>query len=79
MALLTNKFIGDSYRDLTRIAKINEDLWAELFLGNKENLLFMIDKFEKRLDILKDAIRSEDIETLKKEFRESSSRREKIT
>ena len=28
----TNKFIGDSYRDLTRIAKINEDLWAELFL-----------------------------------------------
>ena len=75
----TNKFIGDSYRDLTRIAKINEDLWAELFLGNKENLLFMIDKFEKRLDILKDAIRSEDIETLKKEFRESSSRREKIT
>ena len=75
----TNKFIGDSYRDLTRIAKINEDLWAELFLGNKENLLFMIDKFEKRLDILKDAIRGEDIETLKKEFRESSSRREKIT
>ena len=75
----TNKFIGDSYRDLTRIAKINEDLWAELFLGNKENLLFMIDKFEKRLDILKDAIKSEDIETLKQEFRESSGRREKIT
>ena len=75
----TNKFIGDSYRDLTRIAKINEDLWAELFLGNKENLLFMIDKFEKRRDILKVAIRSEDIETLNKVFRDSSSRREKIT
>ena len=74
----TNKFIGDSYRDLTRIAKINEDLWAELFLGNKDNLLFMIEKFEKRLDILKDAIKSEDIETLKEEFRESSKRREKI-
>ena len=75
----TNKFIGDSYRDLTRIAKINEDLWAELFLGNKDNLLFMIDKFEKRLDILKEAVKSEDIETLKKEFRESSRRREQIT
>lgn len=75
----TNKFIGDSYRDLTRIAKINEDLWAELFLGNKDNLLFMIEKFEKRLDVLKEAVKSEDIETLKKEFRESSRRREKIT
>ena len=75
----TNKFIGDSYRDLTRIAKINEDLWAELFLGNKDNLLFMIEKFEKRLDVLKEAVKSEDIETLKKEFRESSRRREQIT
>lgn len=27
----TNKYIGDSFRDLTRIAKINEDLWSELF------------------------------------------------
>ena len=75
----TNKFIGDSYSDLTRIAKINEDLWAELFLGNKDNLLFMIEKFEKRLDVLKEAVKSEDIETLKKEFRESSRRREQIT
>ena len=75
----TNKFIGDSYRDLTRIAKINEDLWAELFLGNKDNLLLMIEKFENRLDILKDAVRNGDIETLKEEFRESSKRREKIT
>jgi prephenate dehydrogenase len=74
----TNKFIGDSYRDLTRIAKINEDLWAELFLGNKDNLLLMIEKFEKRLDILKEAVKNEDIETLKKEFIESSKRREKI-
>ena len=75
----TNKFIGDSYRDLTRIAKINEDLWAELFLGNKDNLLFMIEKFEKRLDVFIEAVKSEDIETLKKEFRESSRRREQIT
>ena len=48
-------------------------------MGNKDNLLFMIEKFEKRLDILKEAVKSEDIETLKKEFRESSRRREQIT
>ena len=33
----TGSFIGDSYRDLTRIANINEDLWSELFLGNKDS------------------------------------------
>lgn len=75
----TNKFIGDSYRDLTRIAKINEDLWAELFLGNKENLLDRIEKFENKLDIIKDALKNDDIQTLKKEFIESTIRREKIT
>ena len=35
----TKNFIGDSYRDLTRIAMINESLWSELFLENKDNLL----------------------------------------
>ena len=52
----TNRFIGDSFRDLTRIAKINEDLWSELFLGNKENLLKMIQQFENELDIIKNAL-----------------------
>ena len=74
----TNKFIGDSYRDLTRIAKINEDLWAELFLGNKENLLDKIEKFENKLDIIKEALKNNDIQTLKNEFIESTNRREKI-
>ena len=41
----TGSFIGDSYRDLTRIANINEDLWSELFLGNKENLLRIYSEF----------------------------------
>ncbi|AMD94886.1 prephenate dehydrogenase [Leptotrichia sp. oral taxon 847] len=74
----TNKFIGDSYRDLTRIAKINEDLWSELFLGNKENLLKMIQQFEDELDIIKDALKNDDIGTLKEQFIISARRREKI-
>ena len=40
----TGKYIGDSYRDLTRIANINEDLWTELFFTNKDNLLKAFDK-----------------------------------
>ncbi len=74
----TNKYIGDSFRDLTRIAKINEDLWSELFLGNKDNLLKMIEQFEKKLEVIKDSLKNENIETLKQEFIISSNRREKI-
>lgn len=74
----TNRFIGDSYRDLTRIAKINEDLWAELFMGNKKNLLKMIQQFEKELDIIKDALKDNDLGTLKEKFIISTKRREKI-
>ena len=74
----TNRFIGDSYRDLTRIAKINEDLWAELFMGNKKNLLKMIQQFEKELDVIKDALNNNDLGTLKEKFIISTKRREKI-
>ena len=74
----TNRFIGDSYRDLTRIAKINEDLWAELFMGNKKNLLKMIQQFERELDIIKDALNDNDLGTLKEKFIISTKRREKI-
>ena len=74
----TNRFIGDSYRDLTRIAKINEDLWAELFMGNKKNLLKMIQQFERELDVIKDALNDNDLGTLKEKFIISTKRREKI-
>ena len=39
------EYTGDSFRDLTRIATINEDLWSELFLLNKDILLDEIDQF----------------------------------
>lgn len=42
-------YTGDSFRDLTRIAKINESLWTELFLMNKANLVREIDEFAAEL------------------------------
>lgn len=74
----TGSFIGDSYRDLTRIANINEDLWSELFLGNKENLLKSIEDFETELDKIKNAIKEDDTGSLKKLFIKSTKRREKL-
>lgn len=74
----TGSFIGDSYRDLTRIANINEDLWSELFLGNKDNLLTSIQSFENELDRIKYAIENNNKESLKELFIKSTKRREKL-
>lgn len=74
----TGSFIGDSYRDLTRIANINEDLWSELFLGNKKNLLESIDNFLVELNNIRNSIVNEEEEELKSLFIKSSKRREKL-
>ncbi|NLK44988.1 MAG: prephenate dehydrogenase [Tissierellia bacterium] len=74
----TGKFIGDSYKELTRIANINGELWSELFLGNKDNLVSKIEGFEEKLEIIKQAIINGDEETLIGEFRESSRRRTQL-
>ena len=74
----TGEFIGDSYRDLTRIANINESLWSQLFLGNKENLLKTIYNFEAELDKIKACLEKDDKEGLQELFIKSSKRREKL-
>ncbi len=64
---------GDSYRDLTRIAKINEIMWTELFLENKQALLNKIDDFSIELNKLKTMIILDDkkgIETYLKKAKE---------
>lgn len=56
----TSLFIGDSYKDLTRIAMFNETLWSELFLNNKDFLIRRINAFEDQLNILKEALKNKD-------------------
>lgn len=70
-----HKYTGDSFRDLTRIAKINETLWSELFFENKENLVPLIDVFINELSKLKECIVNEDEDKLKAMFIESTNRR----
>lgn len=74
----TVRFIGDSYRDLTRIAMINDKLWSELFLENKDYLLQHISNFETELDLLKKALKENDKGTLKKIFNQSTQIRRKM-
>jgi len=56
----TGKFIGDSYRDLTRIAMINAPLWAELFMENRDALLKKIKQFKVALDAFENSIETYD-------------------
>lgn len=74
----TGKYIGDSYRDLTRIANINEDLWSELFFRNSENLLNSIVTFEAQLNLIKQALVENDEQSMKELFIKSSQRRERL-
>lgn len=74
----TGDYIGDSYRDLTRIANINEDLWCELFMGNKENLLNSIDRFINQIYCLKESIENNNDSFLIEQFRKASKRRQKL-
>ena len=69
------KYTGDSFRDLTRIAKINEDMWCELFLYNKEKLLKEMDLFLEQFMKLREALNDSDEETMKSMMRLSTKNR----
>ncbi len=73
------KFTGDSYRDLTRIARINTKLWSELFMGNRENLINEIEEFEKNIGEVKKAIIDTDIEKLCQVLDSASKKREEMS
>lgn len=72
----TIQFVGDSYRDLTRIAKINETLWTELFMANKEALLSRMDAFQEQLTSIRTALEEGDKQSLEELFITSTKRRE---
>ena len=69
------KFTGDSFRDLTRIAKINEVMWSELFLENKDVLLGQMNLFLDKFLELKNMLETEDAEGMKALMRHSTERR----
>lgn len=68
-------YTGDSFRDLTRIARINETMWSELFLRNREPLLRQMDVFMEEMETLRSMLRAGDREGLKEKMRLSTARR----
>ena len=69
------KFTGDSFRDLTRIARINDLMWSELFIENKDALLEQMDMFINKFNELKLMLEAEDIYGMRKMMRYSTERR----
>lgn len=69
-------YTGDSFRDLTRIAKVNDAMWTELFLLNKDELLEQIDVFSEKMAQLRECIATEDAESMRAMMRLSKQRRE---
>lgn len=68
-------YTGDSFRDLTRIARINENMWSELFMMNKEALLRQMNTFIDEFTDIRDMIKTENVEELKEKMRLSTKRR----
>ncbi len=69
------KYTGDSFRDLTRIAKINDEMWSELFLLNREPLLRQMDLFEKEFARLRKMLADGDRDGMREMMRTSTARR----
>jgi len=71
-------YTGDSFRDLTRIAQINDEMWSELFLNNKDYLLYEMECFRKSFDELYNKIKAEDREGMREMMRLSTYRRKRF-
>ncbi len=69
------KYTGDSFRDLTRIAKINDRMWSELFLLNKDALLSEIDAFSSELSEFREMLVNGDSDGMREKMRASTARR----
>lgn len=77
-ALEHKGFSAGSYRDLTRVAWLNPQMWAELFLENTDNVLFELDHLINSLSAYRSAIAEQDMDTLIKLLEEGKRRKEEV-
>lgn len=68
-------YTGDSFRDLTRIARINDRMWSELFLCNRDQLLKHMDAFSESFAALRQMLEAGDVDAMREAMRKSTARR----
>lgn len=74
----TSSFTGGSFRDATRVAAINCDLWVELLTSNSENIVNRLEVFEQNIRSIKEAIKDNNTSFLKEEFEKAYSKRKDL-
>jgi len=72
------RYTGDSFRDLTRIANINDVMWSELFLSNREALLEQMDLYRAAFDRLYTCVKTGNLEEMRSMMRLSTARRRRF-
>ena len=72
------RYTGDSFRDLTRIANINDEMWSELFLANRETLLQQMDAYRDTFDHLFYYLKTNDRDGIRAMMRLSTTRRRRF-
>ena len=71
-------FSAGSYKDLTRVAWLNAPMWSELFLENRDNLLFELNTYLDSLTAYRDALEARDAQTLTALLEEGKQRKEEV-
>ena len=71
-------FSAGSYKDMTRVAWLNPQMWAELFLENKDFLLYELDLFISSLQQYKEAMETDDLDRLVRLLDEGRKRKEEV-
>ena len=71
-------FSAGSYKDMTRVAWLSPEMWAELFLENKDNLLHELDMFMTHLGEYRDAMARDDLPALTRLLDEGRRRKEEV-
>ena len=71
-------FSAGSYKDLTRVAWLNPQMWAELFLENREFVLNELDTLLSSLQCYRDAVAAQDREGLTALLDEGKKRKEQL-
>lgn len=74
----TKYFVAGSFRDSTRVADINPELWSSLFLANRNKVAEEIDRYMEQLALWRDALRAGDEEQLKSLMRLAAARRKEL-
>ena len=72
-------FSAGSFADMTRVARLNEDMWTELFFDNREALLPVVEDLVQWVTEYRDALRDEDREGMRKLLREGRETKERLT